>query len=254
MTFFDEIGRKITQTGQEAYSKTKDMAEFVRYNSIISEEEKLLSKYYESLGRAYYNKIIQQSDAINDFSEITNSILNSLSKISEFQERIKQLKGIKKCTNCGADVPNGAAFCIKCGTKVVSDLGACCKKCGAKLPENASFCTSCGSKISTLTIDEQNEILDNSIVRCDNCGEPIEEGVLFCTNCGIKVEKAELVIEIKANNDTNPKDTVVENLDEITQNTVVENDECKCPNCKANIEDEDVFCTNCGHKLNNEED
>lgn len=39
MAFFDEIGKKISQTGQGVVQKTKDMADVAKLNSLISEEE-----------------------------------------------------------------------------------------------------------------------------------------------------------------------------------------------------------------------
>jgi class 3 adenylate cyclase/tetratricopeptide (TPR) repeat protein len=48
------------------------------------------------------------------------------------------------CTNCETENPAGAAFCMKCGTK----LGAPpCTKCGADIPEGAAFCMKCGTPV-----------------------------------------------------------------------------------------------------------
>lgn len=40
MAFFDEIGKKITQTGQMAVQKTKNMADIAKLNASLSDEEK----------------------------------------------------------------------------------------------------------------------------------------------------------------------------------------------------------------------
>lgn len=49
------------------------------------------------------------------------------------------------CANCGAELPEGAGFCIKCGTKVPEFVF--CFKCGEKLPADAGFCFKCGTKL-----------------------------------------------------------------------------------------------------------
>lgn len=40
MALFDQLGKKLAQTGQSAVKKTKDMAEVAKINSMISDEEK----------------------------------------------------------------------------------------------------------------------------------------------------------------------------------------------------------------------
>lgn len=48
MAFFDDLGKKITQTGQGVVQKTKDTAETIKLNGMISDEEKNIVNFYES--------------------------------------------------------------------------------------------------------------------------------------------------------------------------------------------------------------
>ncbi len=52
-----------------------------------------------------------------------------------------------KCTNCNAELIEGAKFCGKCGTPVpvAEPEEMKCSKCGAKLVPNAKFCGKCGT-------------------------------------------------------------------------------------------------------------
>ncbi len=45
------------------------------------------------------------------------------------------------CAKCGTTNPDGAAFCMSCG----STLAQGCSNCGTVLPEGAGFCPSCGT-------------------------------------------------------------------------------------------------------------
>lgn len=56
-----------------------------------------------------------------------------------------------KCSKCGAELKQGAKFCVKCGTPVAQSKNsiATCPECGAELKPNAKFCTKCGAKITT---------------------------------------------------------------------------------------------------------
>ncbi len=48
------------------------------------------------------------------------------------------------CGNCGAQVPEGFAFCGKCGVPLKKQS---CGKCGAALQEGFAFCGKCGEKV-----------------------------------------------------------------------------------------------------------
>lgn len=250
MSFFDEISRKISQTGQEAYSKTKDLADVVKFNSAVSDEEKNLSKYYESLGRMYYSNSIGQS-VPEIYTELIKGISESLKKISEYQECIKSLKGIKKCKNCGDDVPSDASFCIKCGSKVTFESTLLCKNCGSELPADASFCVYCGSKINIEEKESYSETSNEK--RCNKCGGVIGEGDDFCTNCGAKIEK-EIITDVQENILEEPSESIVHqgNVEtEIEALSASEKLETQnvCPNCGELLEKGFLFCTNCGQKM-----
>lgn len=68
------------------------------------------------IGQAYYehHKIDPQGEEIERIQKISS--LNA--EILECKENIKQIKGVTKCPNCGADVSLDAAFCNACGTKI----------------------------------------------------------------------------------------------------------------------------------------
>ena len=46
------------------------------------------------------------------------SIKDKQKKIAGYKEDIRILRGIRKCSACGADVESGSSFCSKCGAKV----------------------------------------------------------------------------------------------------------------------------------------
>ena len=63
---------------------------------------------------------------------------------------------MKKCNNCGKELPKDSEFCQYCGSKDVSEYiktkhstekqHKVCGSCGKELPEDSEFCQYCGSK------------------------------------------------------------------------------------------------------------
>ena len=152
MAFFEEIGKKITQTGQGAVQKTKSMTETIKLNGLISEEEKKISDFILQIGRVYFEK--HENDSEPEFFGFISGIQEARAKMKTYSEQIKQIKGIVKCFKCGGDVTYTAPFCPSCGNSM------------GQTPQATSFETS---------------------VQCSNCGRIILEGKAFCSSCGRKI-------------------------------------------------------------------
>ncbi len=87
------------------------------------------------------------------------------------------------CESCGTSAKKGAAFCTKCGGKVVTRVTPAatathyCSKCGATASAGAGFCAKCGGAV-----------VENDIPKCPNCGAIVKEGAAFCGVCGNKLQ------------------------------------------------------------------
>ena len=69
----------------------------------------------------------------------------------------------KKCIRCGAELPDHAKFCDKCGAAVSEQKQPCyCQKCGAKLDPGTKFCGSCGTPVGGSTGQEFQQFADNA--------------------------------------------------------------------------------------------
>lgn len=146
MAFFDDLGKKISQAGQSAVQKTKDMTEIAKYNSEISDAERKIAGLYSEIGILYAK--LHRDNPEEQFAPMIKAITEAESRIAECREQIKDIKGITVCANCGAQV-TGSAFCSVCGTPVPvqeKPAGAFCKNCGSPLADGSAFCTSCGTR------------------------------------------------------------------------------------------------------------
>lgn len=154
MAFFEQIGKCLTDAGQNVAQQTKDFADVTKLNTAISEREKKISQLFLLIGQSYYerHKGDDTAEELNKIAEI-----NALySEIFTDREKIKQIKGVVKCENCGVDVPLNAAFCNACGTKV--------------------------NRVETSTKNTEESCI------CSACHAVVEKANLFCNHCGTKIE------------------------------------------------------------------
>lgn len=78
-------------------------------------------------------------------------------------------KKYNPCSNCKADIPDGAGACPKCGAKVPVP----CPRCGTLLTGSSKFCPECGYSL---------------VRKCPNCGNTIEGSPKFCPECGTTLQ------------------------------------------------------------------
>lgn len=113
MAFFDELGKKLSQAGQTAVQKGKELADIAKLNSAVSDEERKIDDNYREIGKRYFSLHGENPDV--DFAAMVEAIRESEGKIVEYKQQIKDIKGVVCCEKCGAEVPNNAAFCSACG-------------------------------------------------------------------------------------------------------------------------------------------
>lgn len=216
MAFFDDIGKKISQTGQDMVQKTKDTAETMRLNSAISDEEKRIQSLYLEIGKRYFE--LHADDYDPQLEEPVLCVKEANTKIAGYTEQLNRIKGLVRCATCGADVPIGTPFCTGCGAKMpvvetaVEPAIRRCKKCGLPLPDGAGFCTNCGTA---------SPIPATNDTRCAHCGSPVPPDMAFCTNCGNKVAA--------------PAPDAPQGR--------------RCPNCGTATPEGMIFCTTCGTQV-----
>lgn len=154
MSFFDDLGKTLTDKSQEVAKKAKDVTEVTRLNSQISSEQKKIESCYTEIGRIYYQKMSANPEP--EYAELAGQISQSMANIEACRNEITKIRRIKKCVNCGAEISADAMFCNMCGAKneVVQETDApagaagtiFCKGCGEQLPGDAMFCPNCGTK------------------------------------------------------------------------------------------------------------
>jgi len=188
MAFFEGVGRKISQSGQAAAQKAKNMAETVRLNGLIADEEKRISAAYLQIGKAYCESLGENPG--EPFARPAAEIADAKAKIAAYAAQLDQIKGTARCPKCGAEVSSGARFCNSCGSPLnvqpsrPAETGAVCAKCGAKLAAGELFCTNCGSRAEEPAPEPVPEPAERA---CPACGAKAAADAVFCPECGQKL-------------------------------------------------------------------
>lgn len=184
MAFFDDLGKKISQAGQSAVQKTKEITEVAKLNGAISDEEKKINYNYYQIGKLYY--AMHASDFETDFSGMIEAIKESEQKVVEYRQQIQDIKGVVRCEKCGAEVASNVAFCSSCGapmpkqTVKENENLIRCSSCGQMVDKDMRFCIYCGANMKNSA---------TSKTTCTNCGAELNKDDAFCTECGTKIER-----------------------------------------------------------------
>jgi len=151
MSIFDEIGKLIVETGQNAAQRTRGISDAMKLNSMISEEERSIKNAFYQIGKKYCELFGGNPD--QNLVQLVNEVRDSMEKIQTYSDQIKQIKGIVSCSSCGSEVSNESSFCEFCGASMYSfqtpsGSGSIhCGDCGASTESDAAFCIGCGCKL-----------------------------------------------------------------------------------------------------------
>jgi len=189
MAFFEELGKKISKSGQEAAQKAKNLAETVRLNGLISEEEKRITNTYLKIGQQYYETL--GDNTAEQFAGFIADINNAKATIQKHTDQVKQLRGVTVCEKCGGEVSSSSPFCSACGSAVTITVSApaaasgnACTNCSTPLASDTVFCTNCGTKAEQPAV-ETAPVAAAGV--CTSCNHETAEGAVFCLNCGSKL-------------------------------------------------------------------
>lgn len=115
MDIFEKIGDTMVTVGKDVTQKAKDLSGVAKLKIDIKSKEDFVEKQYALIGRKYYEA--HKDDDVLDYGEVS-VIEEALQSIEEMKAQLLELKGAKKCPQCGAEVSGEACFCANCGAKI----------------------------------------------------------------------------------------------------------------------------------------
>ena len=234
MAFWDNFEKKATDATANVMSKVKGVSDITRLNSMVTEEENRIKDIYFKIGQTYVKLHGQDNDP--GFSGLLNALKASQLKIEKYKQEIMDIKGVQKCERCGAEVQNGASFCMSCGAPIPKvqpqpmNTGRICKKCGAQVAPTARFCTSCGTPYveeKPMDMPMPSQVSSTPI----ESTQPQGDSVPFTA--------------MQPQVDSTPFTAAQPQTEETKKSKV-------CTNCGAQLQEGIAFCTNCGMPVKEE--
>jgi hypothetical protein len=117
MSVFSGITQKVSNTAKAAAKKSNDIVEVTKLHMSISAEEDKIKKLYGEIGKALYESY-ERGEPIGDAFKDSCAQIQSISEnIKQMKQKILELKNLKACSNCSAELDADVIYCPRCGTK-----------------------------------------------------------------------------------------------------------------------------------------
>lgn len=113
---FENIGKKLTETGKVIGDKTKQVSEVTQLNYKMTVAEKEKEALFTVLGKRVYDQA--KADSQSPFFEDCEKITVKQEEIDDLKKKLDAIKGIVICGSCGAECDSKNDYCGKCGAKL----------------------------------------------------------------------------------------------------------------------------------------
>lgn len=207
MSFFNDLGKKITDTTHNVVEKTKTSTDTMRLNGMINDEERNINAAYLNIGKKYVE--LHADHAEPEFTEFFAAITESQKKISEYRDQIRKNKHLLICQSCGAEIPETVLFCTKCGAENPVGKRLAEERAAQEAAERAAReAAAAQQQAAAQQYAAQQAAAQQAAAQqtyaqaqpaaapantefCTNCGKPRMAGAMFCTGCGTRFVPAE---------------------------------------------------------------
>ncbi|MCX7923380.1 MAG: zinc ribbon domain-containing protein [Clostridia bacterium] len=161
MTLFENLTKRVTETARAAAKKSSDIVEVTKLTMAINTEEDKIEKAYAEIGKIVYLKFAEGEAVADEVKGFCEDIKLFEQNIEEIKQKILDLRKVKVCPECTAELEPEMAFCHKCGAKQVipeppveepsadeaQAAGKVCTSCNSANQAAALYCSQCGTKL-----------------------------------------------------------------------------------------------------------
>lgn len=116
MNLFDEFVNRAKDVVDVAGKKTGELVEVSKLKLQAVQINSDIGKAYERLGAIVYEQAKAGTDNSDLIAVCVSEIDALLASLEELNEKIDESKTGSRCPNCGANNPEAAVFCSRCGS------------------------------------------------------------------------------------------------------------------------------------------
>lgn len=153
MGFFDKAKDLSNKTMEEG----KKYAEITKLTMSMNTYAEQLKGYKIKLGEAVLEDKFTAAEGEEELQQTLLEAKEIVNAMNELQAQISGLKNMSVCEKCGAEIPKGGKFCVKCGAPAPApaipapdenSVKEICPTCGAACDPGSAFCICCGTKLN----------------------------------------------------------------------------------------------------------
>lgn len=120
--FFEDLGKKITETAGVVTKKTEEMMGAQKIKSQIRLEEKNKENALQELGKRVYDRYQKGESMDDNFLGLCEAVAQYEEAVQSCLKELAELKGVTLCKNCNGELQPEMVYCPKCGTKIEEEL------------------------------------------------------------------------------------------------------------------------------------
>lgn len=120
--FFEDLGKRITETAEAVSKKTEEVVGVQKIKSQIRVLERNNEKDFQTIGKMVYDKFKQGEVSDVKFIELCEAVEERKESVEAYLKEIAGLQGKDICPNCKNHIEPDMAYCPKCGTRLEEDI------------------------------------------------------------------------------------------------------------------------------------
>ena len=117
MAFFQDLGGRLSEAAQSVSKRTSTASMVGKLNRESADVADQIGLLYTQIGKLFYAAYLSQSEiqGADCLCERIDTLNGQLQKIGQ---QLDEIKGQRRCAECGEVEANGARFCSNCGAKL----------------------------------------------------------------------------------------------------------------------------------------
>lgn len=176
-TFLEDLGKRLGETAESVTNKAGEAMEIQKLKSQIRTLERGNEEDLIELGRIMYAKFEDGESLGEEASGLCEAIQSREESIAEYQQKISDVKGDVKCSDCGKTVAKDMPYCPYCGKKMPEVVEAEVVDYAESVKEAAEDVMDAAAEAAEKAAEVVGDAVEKAAEKAEDIAENIGEGV-----------------------------------------------------------------------------